>query len=150
MKDLLSERLIQMATAQEQMTAVADMMEQWDSSQLVASKCAFDAMNVSDKVLNLSREGSRLVKKLQECCIDQFKYNHSDESCRVSLVLNEIQELFRHISEASFAVNEISHKIEGEAAFLKETEEGIKKTLGHVSESINSAVACAEFMLAEL
>lgn len=150
MKDMINERLILLATAQESMNDVADMMSQLDSSQLMTEKIAFDSVNVSDKVLNMSKEGSRLVELLQDCCSEASVGTTADKYLKMTAMLSEIRNLFQNITEASAQANDISHKIEGEVANQKEIEEHIKCQLGQIVDSIDSAVACAEFMLAEL
>ena len=150
MKDLISERLILLATAQESMMEMTDRMDQWGNSQLSLEKSAFDCLNISDKVLNLSKEGNLLVKKLQECCLAMMN-NPNENTYKQNMkdVLAELHGVFSNITETSAYVNEISHQIEGEVAVQKEMEVVIKNTFNHVSESIDSALACAELMLAE-
>lgn len=149
MKDKLKERLILLATAQECMTDVTDMMDQWNSSQLNTEKSAFDSINMADHVLNMSKEGKRLIDLLQECCNEIIVGATADKYLKMTALLEEVKNLFHKINEASAAANDISHKIEGEVAFQKVIGEGIKGNLTLVSESIDSALACAEFIMAE-
>jgi methyl-accepting chemotaxis protein len=125
-------------------------MELWDQSQLAMEKSAFEGLNISDRVLNMSKEGTYLTDKLQEYykkCSCGLK---PDDKRKIQLILNEIECIFHGIKAASAEVNEISHTIEGETAHQKEIKEDIQKSLHEVRESIDSAVACAELMLAEL
>jgi predicted phage-related endonuclease len=107
-------------------------------------------MNVSDTVLNMSKEGGRLVGLLQECCTEIAVGTSAEKYLKMTAVLEEIRNLFHSITEASAAVNDISHKIEGEVAYQKQVEENIKNHLSSVGESLDSVVACAELMIAEL
>lgn len=152
MKDILSERLLLLATTQEFMTTITDKMEQWSTSQLNTEKSAFDSMNMSDRVLNMSRDGKRLVELLRECCKECKVTSDSttDEYLNMTLLLDDMKNLFQLITEASAEVNDISHRIEGEVAFQKEIGEGIKNNLILVGESIDSTIACAEFIMAGL
>lgn len=150
MKDIMNERLILIATAQKCMTDVAEMMEQWDDSQLNTEKYAFDSMNVSDKVLNLSKEGNSLIEHLHECCKDVHT-GLSNEKCKKMVVIQEeLKRLFLNIMELSYEANDIAHKIEGEVSSQKEIEEGIKCQLSQLGENLDAAVACDEFIMAEL
>lgn len=149
MKNMIEDRLILLAQAQECMADVADQMAKWDKSQLAMEKSAFTSLNVSDKILNWSREGSLLVGRLLECCRSIMTNPSPEENKKMEVVLEEIHQVFLRISQASANVNEISHKIEGEAAVQKEIEEGIKASLVMVGESLDSAIACAEMVLAE-
>ncbi|MDD3172280.1 MAG: hypothetical protein PHF63_01200 [Herbinix sp.] len=150
MKKTINDRLILLATAQECMADVADKMVQWDKSQLIMEKSAFDSMNVSDEVLRLSKEGSVLVDRLIESCQAMLENPNAVEHQKMSVVLEEIYKVFYNISVASTNVSMISHKIEKEAAAQKDIEEELKEVLVGVSESIDSAVACAELILAEI
>jgi hypothetical protein len=150
MKDMINERLILLATAQECMNDVSDAMERWDSSQLILEKSAFESMNVTDKVLNLSKEGNQLVNRLQSSYRDILAGTKAEDVQKITVMLDEVQGLFKNILETSIAGNEISHNIEKETALQKEIEEGLKGCVNKVSESLDSAVACAEFMLAEI
>ena len=150
MRDMISEKLIQLATAQGCMTDVADMMEHWANSQLNTEKIAYESLNESDKVLNMSKEGYRLIELLQDCCKEISAGTTADKYLKMTALLEEIKNLFQNINEATSTVNDISHKIEGEVAFQKEIEEEIRSHLVHVGESLDIAVACAELTLAEI
>lgn len=149
MKSTIEDRIKLLAAAQENMSYVADQIADWDKSQLTMEKSAFDSMNVSDNVLNLSKEGSRLVDRLLECSCEIMKYPTPEENKKVAAVLEDIHKVFGNISRASMSVSEISHKIEGEAAAQKEMQEEIRRSLSQVSDSLDSAIACAEMVLAE-
>lgn len=149
MEEMVNERLILLATAQECMTDVTEVMEQWESSQLILEKSAFESMNITDKILNLSKEGDFLVKRLQSCYLEPFAGTKAEDTGEITALLEETQGLFNNILEASITGNEISHNIERETALQKEFEEVIKCCLCQVNESIDSAVACTEFILAE-
>ena len=149
MVDMVNERLILLATAQECMTDVVEVMEQWDSSQLNLEKSAFESMNITDKILNLSKEGKILVKRLQSCYGKTFAGTKAENAGKITALLEEAQGLFNKILDASMTGNEISHNMERETALQKEIEEGLKCSLCQVNGSIDSAVACAEFILAE-
>lgn len=150
MKEMMKDRLIQLATAQQFMVDVAAEMVRWDKSQLVMEKSSFEALNLSDEVLNLSKEGSMLVGRLLECCHSIVKNPCDIEKKKITAVLGEIHDVFSKINDASANINEISHRIEGEAAAQKELEEGVKKTLHEVGETIDTAAACTEFIMADI
>ncbi len=150
MKDIINERLILLATAQECMMDVADMMDQWDSSQLMTEKSAFESVNVSDNILNMSKEGNRLVSLLQECCNEITVGTTADKYLKMTALLEEIKNLFQNIMEASNSSNVISHMIEGEVALQKTIEEDIKNHLTNVCESLDIAVARAELIMTDL
>lgn len=149
MKDFMKDRLILLATAQECMTEVADKIAKWDNSQLIMEKSAFESLNYSDDVMNYSKNGSILVGRLLECCQSLLKNPCSVEQMKMEAVLEELLNDFQRIREASTHINEIAHRIEAEAATQKEIEENIKKSLASVSESVDTAAACAELTMTD-
>ena len=150
MKEMLNERLILLAAAQECMTDVADMIEQWDKSQLIVEKSTFETMNVSDTILNLSKEGNILIKKIKERYRASLVSLNVEDTQKVNAFLEQVQGLFHNIVDNASKANEISHKLEAEVAVQREIEDGIKRAYVRVCESVDSAVACTEFVLAEL
>jgi hypothetical protein len=149
MTNMIKDRLIFLATAQECLADVTEKMDRLDEAQFVMENSAFEAMNVSDKVLNFSKDGSLLAGKLMECCSTVAINSCDEEKQKLISVLGEIHELFRNISAATVELNEISHRIEREAASQKEIQDDIKKAHASVKESLDSAVACAELVLTE-
>jgi len=150
MKEMLNERLILLATAQECMANVADMIDQWDKSQLIVEKSTFETMNVSDTILNLSNEGNLLIEKIKECYRASLASLNAEDTQKVNTFLEQVQGLFYNIVENASKANEVSHKLEAEVAVQREIEDGIKRAYVRVIESVDSAVACAEFVLAEI
>ena len=150
MKELISEKLIHLAAAQRCMADVADMMEHWTNSQLITEKIAFESLNTSDKVMNMTKEGSHLIELLQDCCKDVAVGTSAEKYLKMMALLDEIKNLFHNINEATAVVSDISHKIEGEVASQKELEEDIRSHLTHVAESLSVALACAEMVMTEL
>lgn len=150
MKDLLNERLIFLATAKENMMYVSDMMDQWDNSQLHTEKNAFEIINMSDEVFNLSKEGSLILSLIQECCYENSVTPSAENYLKLKTLLTEISLAFQNIIVASSAINDVAHKLEEEVAFQKEFEEGIKNHLTLINENIETSVACAEMHCIDL
>lgn len=150
MKEIINERLKLLAKAQESMMDAAIIMEQWENSQSILEKSSFDAINNSDKALNLSREGNLLINKLlNNCCLKCSEAEKENSEALVS-ILKEAGDLFQRIVEASKAANDTAHVLEHEVANQRVITENFKETVSTVSNNVDQAVACAEFMLAEL
>lgn len=147
MKDTLCEKLIHLATSQECMAELADKMEQWSYSQLNMERSAFESMNESDKVLNMSKEGIHLTGLLKEA---NNKIAEVREAEKINELVEAINVLFVNISEAALNANEILHTMEAEIAFQKEIEEDIKTTIVHVSESVDTTLAFTELLMADI
>ncbi len=152
MKDEIRERLILLASAQECMTNVTTKMEAWDASQLTMEKSAYEIMNTSDDVLRFTREGSLLAGKLMDCCRSLMDNPCMDiiKNKDMAGVLEELNQVFANISEASAGVSDLAHKLEEEVEVQKELEESVKICLGNVGECVNSVLACEELVMASV
>ncbi len=148
MKNMLCEKVAQLGAAQECMVEVADQIEQWEHSQLILEKSAFTTINTSDKILNLSMKGTTLVDNLHNE-MKASKGPNADAE-RLEPMLQEIQQLFDHILSQAKESNDIAHQLEQEVDLQREIGEGMKCRWSTVSDSVEAAVACAEFILAEL
>ena len=149
-KEMIHERLKMLATAQECMVDVADIMELWEKSQLMLEKSTFDSINVSDGALNHSKEGKRIVTKLLDSCLNISDHPDKSDIEAMAVLLKEAGSLFQNIYVATKNMNEIAHNLELEVACQREIAEHMKNHVGTISGSVNQAVACAEFFLAEL
>jgi len=150
MKEMVNERLKLLATAQQSMREVADIMELWEDSQLVLEKSTFDSINGSDSALGLSREGKKLVTKLLEHCQRITENPNNADIDTMAVLLNEAGGLFQNIHAATKKSNEIAHNLELEVAHQREIAEHMKNSVGVIAKSVDQAVACAEFLLAEV
>lgn len=147
MRKMIKERLVQLSSAQEAMRGISGVMEHWNESLALLEKNAFDAINVSDKVLNLSKEGQNLIARLQDgykSCVSRCP-EHAKE---IHEIMEQLKSVFIDVFDASVKVSEISHDLEHESSIQKEIKDGLVKTIGTVNESIDSAIAYAEFLIA--
>ncbi len=149
MKDIANQRLVYLATAQESIFDVTKMIEKWEQSQLVLEKNTFDSMNMSDTILNLSKEGTKLVKRLQEYFMTGLSETKEEEIKLVAFLLQEIQGLFDRIVDHSTCANETAHIIENEVAVQREIGDSMKGQVCKVIDHIDSCAACEEFLFAE-
>jgi len=125
-------------------------MEQWDSSQLLLEKSTFDSINTSDKVLNLSKEGNKLTTRLQDCYQNISSGFDPEAANNMQTIILELQNTFQTIIEHASAANDISHFLEMEVAFQREVGDRMKDSVCHLCDSLDSATASAEFLLADL
>lgn len=150
MKDMINERLKLLAQAQECMVDVADIMDQWENSQAVLEKSTYDTMNISDQALNLSKEGNKLIARLLFSCEKIAKNPDKAETESMTVLLEEAGSMFHKMLNVNKSANEIAHKLEQEVAYQREIAENMKNSVVTISQSVNQAVACAEFLMAEL
>lgn len=148
MKEMISQKISQLGAAQESMVGVSDRIEQWEHSQLILEKSAFKAINTSDKILNLSMEGSTLIDKLYKEL--ETMLGDIDNPEVHAPTLKELRQQFDHILNQAREANDIAHNLELEVALQREIGDGMKNNLSTVGESLDAAVACAEFILADM
>ncbi|MDF2536983.1 MAG: hypothetical protein K0S76_4 [Herbinix sp.] len=150
MKETIYERLKSIASAQECMMEVVCIMEQWENSQLILEKSTFDAINISDKALNLSTEGNKLILRLLDNCRKISEHPNKADVEAIATLLEEAGCLFYRILDTAKTANEIAHTLEQEVTDQREIAEVMKNSVTTISSSVNQSVACAEFLLAEL
>jgi hypothetical protein len=149
MKDMMKEKVVILAKAQQSMADITDRFEEWDNSQLIVEKSAFTAMNVSDTILNLSKEGNCLVETLRNYYGERHIGAEAEDIRKITALLKDVQGLFHDILVNANEANDTAHDLEIEIARQSAIEEGIKMSIDLVNEGLDSAAACAEFMLAE-
>jgi len=150
MNEMINERLKLISTAQENMVEVADTMDQWEKSQLIVEKSTFDNINISDKALNLSKECSHLISRFQECSKDISESLSTADKERASALILKAEGLLRKLLDIAYESSDVSHMLEREVACQREIAENMKNAIGQINASVNQAVACAEFLAADL
>jgi len=150
MKDMINDKILQLATAQESMIDVAISIDQWEQSQLMLEKSAFETMNTADTILNLSKEGKLLVDKLQHQFFEGMKHVDSENAGQVRELFGHLEKLFQLVLEKAQSANETAHNLEMEVATQREIGENMQQSVNCISDSVEAAVACAEFILAEI
>jgi methyl-accepting chemotaxis protein len=150
MRDDVNERLKSLACSQECMMRIADSMDQWENSQLILEQSTFDAINISDKAVTLSKEGRRLAAGLQEC-FNEISHELAGEATnKISATINEMNVILQNLVKVAVASSEISHNIEREASTQREVVEFMKCSVDKAMESLDSTVACAELIMADM
>ncbi len=143
----IEDDLILLSSIRESMADVTDKLKKWDATQTTIEQGAYESMNASDTVLNLSKVGSFLVDKLRECC-NELVTNPGEESTK--MIKNSLEELattFTHITLASSIINDKAHTIEKNVADLKEIEEGATTSVHKMSETLDEVIASAELQM---
>ena len=144
----IQDSLIHLSTAMESTAEIADNLKKWDDTQFTIEKSAYESMNASDQVLNLSKEGSHLVTKLLACC-EILINSPGEEACtNTKAALEELVTAFSRITEVSETINEVAHTIEKNVADQKEIEENIKSSIQNVDKKLSEVVANTELYLA--
>jgi uncharacterized protein YoaH (UPF0181 family) len=104
---------------------------------------------MSDTILNLSKEGTKLVERLQEYFLTGMADSREEDIKLVASLLQEIQGMFDRIVDHSFCANETAHILETEVAKQQEIGEDMKTQFCRVMDQIDTCAACDEFLFAE-
>jgi hypothetical protein len=150
MKDMINDRLLQLAAAQNSVIDLSICIDQWEQSQLMLEKSAFEAMNTADKILNLSKEGFSLVDQLQNHFLKGMEHIHSEQLEQVRTLFGNLHALYQQILENAHLANETAHDFEVEVATQREIGENMLKSVSCIGESVEAALACAEFIIADM
>ncbi len=148
MKDMVNERILQLSSAQERLIQAADIMDQLSRSQLLIEKHSYEAINTTDMVLSLSKEGMSLVRSLKEGGEAYIANPSTEGKDRLLLLLNDLNGLLHKIMEAASTDNELLHSIEKVADTQYGLTDGLKESIHVVSQSVEQAAACAEMVMA--
>lgn len=148
MKNLVSERVIQLGAANEYMVQAMDIMEQMDMIKHVIEKMSYESMNAADKTLNYSKEGVRLVDSLAKVCSTYYNCLPDIERNQIASILKDLTMLLDHIMQVAVEENASLHRIEKEVANHWGLADELRDKMGVVSYSINQATACDEMLLA--
>lgn len=147
MKDMVYERVIELSSAQESLIQTGELMDKLCLSQQKIEKYSYEAMNLTDTVLNLTRQGKQMVKQLRDGGFD-----YSENPCEAGKdqlihLLEEMNQLLCKIMESAMSDNEILHSIENTAAVQCGITEELKASIGSVGECVDHAVAGAELSM---
>ncbi len=147
MKDMVYERLIELSSAQETLIQAGELMDKLVQSQQKIEKYSYEAMNMTDTVLNLTKQGQQLVSKLRD---GGLRYTENPcEAGKDSLIqlIDAVQNLLNNIIKSAVSDNEILHSIEYTAADQCGMTEELKASISSISNCLGHAVACAELVM---
>lgn len=147
MRDMINERLRDLATASDCMMDLFALMDSLEERQLDVERNAYDSINISDKALILSKEGKKLIFKLRSMMLSSC--SEGTDSCQEDCleVLEEVSQIFSKIMESVYSINETSHCIEHEVAHQQDVTVHLKKQLSQVNDRVKQVTACAELLL---
>jgi len=148
MKDTIREKLIILATAQDRLANVAGRLDIMEKSVTTMEKCSYELINKSDKLVRLSNSGLVLANRLKEAFMRSNIDAVMDKESLLRII-DEIHENILNIYNTSMETNISVHEIETEAVCQRDNKDFINDSLSLLSDSINSAAACAELLLAQ-
>lgn len=92
------------------------VLQRMENSLDTLEQMSFDSINVTDKLVSGIDEIRRCVNEMRECKAE-------DMECIIDVVAALLQELL----VTAFTVNNVSHELEREAAYQRDTVESIKQ-----------------------
>lgn len=148
MKEIISDKLIILATAQDRLAEVTAKLEQMENSVETLEKSSFELLNNSDKIVSMSKEGMLLADRLKELLSDTGSDTVLAREVLIHIT-DEIRVNLHNIYNLSKDNNRLAHDGEKEAVCQRDYKDFINDSISVFSNSISSAVACAELLLAE-
>lgn len=95
------------------------VLQRMESSLNSLEQMSFDSINITDK----------LVMRIDEirCCVEKMKDCHEkDREC----IMEVISKLLQDLLNTAFEINNVSHDLERETVYHRETLENIKQIVG--------------------
>ena len=147
MRDMIYERLIELSSAQESLILAGELMDKLCQSQQMIEKHSYEAMNMTDTVLNLARKGRQLVAAIMDggCTYSENPCEEKKEN--LVHLLDEMNLLLNEIMDAAAKDNEILHSIESIASDQCGMTNELQHTISTVNHCVDHAVACAELVM---
>jgi len=140
----INEHLKQLAQAQEGVFDVSGTLEKWEASRKKLEKTSFDSINISDKAMNLSKEGKKLATELSSRYSRMLEKPDTDHITELAGLLEETVVAFNQLREIALISSDTAHSLEQEAAMQQEIAESMTDSIEQIGRSINQAVACVE------
>ena len=144
MGERANEHLRQLAQAQEGIFDVSEVLEKWEASRRKLEKTSFDSINISDKAMNLSKEGKKLAAELLSKYSQLAEKPDTDGIKDLEGLLEKTVMAFQRLREVALLSSDTAHSLEQEAAMQREIAESVAASIDLIGRSINQAVACAE------
>ena len=144
MGERADEHLKQLAHAQEGIFDISGILEKWEASRKKLEKTSFDSINISDKAMNLSKEGKKLATELLSKYSQLAEKPDTDGIKDLEGLLEETVMAFQRLREVALLSSDTAHSLEQEVAMQREIAENVAASIDLIGRSINQAVACAE------
>ena len=92
------------------------VLERMENSLASLEQMSFDSINITDKLVNGIDEIMQCVEELADC-------SDKDREC----ILEMIKKLLQDLLDTAFLVNNVSHELERETVYQRDTLESIKQ-----------------------
>ncbi|HBI61362.1 MAG TPA: hypothetical protein DDY31_09150 [Lachnospiraceae bacterium] len=92
------------------------VLERMENSLASLEQMSFDSINITDKLVNGIDEIMQCVEELADC-------SDKDREC----ILEMIKKLLQELLSTAFLVNNVSHELERETVYQRDTLENIKQ-----------------------
>lgn len=150
MRELINEKLKELASSKQHIDDITEIMTKWDSWQLSLEKTMFDSLNNSDRILNLSKEGRQLSSKLFDYCNSMDETSDNTALSEIKKIIEETKTVFSKLVITSKEASELSHKMEEGITFQRQASDEFIESVNQIKVNLDDAVACAEFLLTEI
>ena len=97
------------------------VLERMENTMMNLEQMSFDAINITDRLVTLLSDARELLAVL----------GVENEKNRVA-ALQGLEEIFNQLLDTSFEVNNVSHELEKETVYQRETVESIKQIVDYL------------------
>ena len=97
------------------------VLERMENTMMNLEQMSFDSINVTDRIVTLLSDARELLAILK-----------SDDEEKKAEALQGVENIFNQLLETSFEVNNVSHELEKETVYQRETVESIKQIVDYL------------------
>lgn len=102
------------------------VLERMENSLNSLEQMSLDSINITDKLVMHINEIRDCTQKLSSCHTQEQEENCMQENCMLEAITKLLQELLN----IAFEVNNVSHELEKETVYQRETLDNIKQIVG--------------------
>lgn len=97
------------------------ILQRMENTMMNLEQMSFDAINITDRIVTLLSDARELLSVIRI----------EDEKNRM-VALQGLEEIFNQLLDTSFEVNNVSHELEKETVYQRETVESIKQIVDYL------------------
>lgn len=97
------------------------VLERMENTMMNLEQMSFDSINITDRIVTLLSDARELLAVLK-----------SDDDEKKEEALQGVENIFNQLLDTSFEVNNVSHELEKETVYQRETVESIKQIVDYL------------------
>ena len=97
------------------------VLERMENTMMNLEQMSFDSINITDRIVTLLSDARELLEVLK-----------SGDEEKKEEALQGVENIFNQLIDTSFEVNNVSHELENETVYQRETVESIKQIVDYL------------------